>query len=79
MQKSNESVTLAFIQELPTLAIGTIVIIVLSVLMLMHIMLVSDALPIFYIIVSYFLANGSARLVANKSMQAVTQANGTVP
>jgi len=74
-----DSLAIAIIQELPTLVISTVLIIVVTILLVLHVMLTVDAMPIFYIVISYFLANGNARLVANKTMLAVTQATGNNP
>ncbi len=76
---TSNDVQLAIVQELPTIAIGVIVIIAMTVLLTLHIIAIADATPIYYIVLSYFLQSGTARLVGRLSPGKMASTGGTPP
>lgn len=77
MQKptSTNDVQLALIQEAPVILVSLVVVVAMTILLMLHIIAIADADPIYYLVLSYFLSSGTARLVAAK-MQSVTASTG---
>ncbi len=64
---SSADVQLAIVQELPIISVSLVIVIAMTLLLAMHIIAIADASPIYYVVLTYFIGNGSARLVASKT------------